>query len=101
MTKQVAKVIPSSFNFGSFAGHFLYTSVRHNNFMRLYTYTVTIDNVERDVLSVADPDYAFAKGLASKSIVGYLKTKDDELNPDNIIYNADFVELFKKIIKST
>ena len=68
--------------------------------MRLYTYTVTIDNVEREVLSVADPDNAFAKGLASKSIVGYLKQRDKEVNPDNIIYNPDFVELFRRIIKS-
>lgn len=33
--QQVAKVIPSSFNFGSFAGHFLYTSVGSHLFRQM------------------------------------------------------------------
>lgn len=68
--------------------------------MRLYTYTVTIDNVERAVLSVADPEDAFNKGLISRGIIGYLKQKDKEVHPENITYNADFVELFQKAIKT-
>ena len=69
--------------------------------MKLYTYTVTIDDVERDILSFTEPDTAFSKGLANKSIVGYLKEREAEVHPDNIIYNPDFVELFVRTVKST
>jgi hypothetical protein len=68
--------------------------------MTLYTYTVTIDNVERNVLSFADPDDVLNKGLIGKSVIGYLKETDKEVLPENIVYNADFVEIFKRTIKT-
>ncbi len=68
--------------------------------MTLYTYTVTIDNVERNVLSFADPDDVLNKGLVGKSVIGYLKETDKEVLPENIVYNVDFIELFKRTIKT-
>lgn len=67
--------------------------------MKLYTYTTKIDNVERNILSFAEPDYVFNKGLVSKSVIGYLKQTGKEVLPDNIVYNSDFVELFKRTIE--
>jgi len=69
--------------------------------MKLYTYKVEIENIERDLLSVIDPDTVFSKGLIGNGVIGYLRNTDGEVNPDNIIYNPDFIELFKRTIKST
>jgi len=68
--------------------------------MTLYTYTVTIENVERNVLSFANPDDAFNKGLVGKSVIGYLKETDKGVTSENIVYNVDFVVLFKRTIKT-
>ncbi|MGC3946391.1 MAG: hypothetical protein QM762_18035 [Chryseolinea sp.] len=67
--------------------------------MNLYTYFVKIDNIERSVLSFLEPGSAFTKGFTGKSVIGFLKQTDKGVLPENIVYNPDFIEIFKRAIK--
>lgn len=69
--------------------------------MSLFIYKVSIDGVERNVLSLLPSEEVFSTGLKGKAIVGYVFDPSANLSLNNVQINPTFVSLFQKVIYIT
>ncbi len=69
--------------------------------MKLFTYIISQENIDRHLLSLIETETVYKSGLKSKCVIGSLKNINKPVSAENIIYNPEFIELFIKTIKST
>jgi hypothetical protein len=69
--------------------------------MSPFIYNVSIDGIERNVLSLLPSEEVFSSGLKGKAIVGYVVNASANLSLNNVQINPAFVSLLQKVVYKT
>jgi hypothetical protein len=69
--------------------------------MNPFIYIVSIDGIERNVLSLLPSEEVFSTGLKGTAIVGYVFDPSVNLSVNNVQINPAFVSLFQKVVCTT
>ena len=69
--------------------------------MTPFIYKVSIDGIERNVLSLLPSEEVFSTGLKGKAIIGYVLNPSVNLSVNNVQINPAFVSLFQKVVYTT